>query len=486
MADRTRQELSNLISRLFQTLTTGQFTDCVNADCPLRGARLAANEAASTALLLASQPPSAHLACAVCCRPRPAPPTVPPPAASPTVPSVAAPAAGSLSLPRLRSLLDDAAAAVAGGGDVDEARRSVVRAVGTACSSPDAAAGSFADSDPPTPSSEGVDDMQLTGVCTAYRLLLDAPEAVRDAVLNALATAQCNLAKQLKAAAARSINRLRPPECRAALMLLVSPLVDQPGLHDELVVPLLAVLAHAAAPLAADLERFWRTLDTDSTVRLLHAHQAFVTLRVAASERPKLLLRHDQPVRDAVLVMAQMHAANVRRSEPISYAEFYHDLLSSELDLVDEFSAWKNLGMMQHSAAAAAGSNFSYLRFPWILTPFVKSRVLLVENVIQQRTERQGAMQNFMFGLVDSPYLVIRVSRETLIQDSLDQLMRYDRADLKKELKVHFEHEEAVDEGGPQKVPSPSISQHLPASPSISQHLPASPSLWAALRVLCT
>ena len=53
-----------------------------------------------------------------------------------------------------------------------------------------------------------------------------------------------------------------------------------------------------------------------------------------------------------------------------------------------------------------------------------------------------------------NPYLILRVRRENIVQDTLQQLVHFDGSsadELKKELKVIFVGEEGVDEGGVQK-----------------------------------
>jgi ubiquitin-protein ligase E3 A len=69
-----------------------------------------------------------------------------------------------------------------------------------------------------------------------------------------------------------------------------------------------------------------------------------------------------------------------------------------------------------------------------------------------------------MMGNFELPALAIKVRRDNLIQDSVEavlilkyplltayQLSRYDPDDLKKELRLKFVGEEAVDEGGVKK-----------------------------------
>lgn len=50
-----------------------------------------------------------------------------------------------------------------------------------------------------------------------------------------------------------------------------------------------------------------------------------------------------------------------------------------------------------------------------------------------------------------SQYIVLNVTRENLVQDSLRELQRYSQSDLKKPLKIKFHGEEAEDAGGVRK-----------------------------------
>jgi len=71
---------------------------------------------------------------------------------------------------------------------------------------------------------------------------------------------------------------------------------------------------------------------------------------------------------------------------------------------------------------------------------------------VLQRQQREAALRQFIFGLgAQLPILPVKVRREFLIQDSLAELSKWDSEDLKKELRVHFVGEEAIDEGGVQK-----------------------------------
>jgi ubiquitin-protein ligase E3 A len=68
------------------------------------------------------------------------------------------------------------------------------------------------------------------------------------------------------------------------------------------------------------------------------------------------------------------------------------------------------------------------------------------------RAQREEALRQLFMGMgAQVPILGVKVRRSNLIEDSLTELSKYDPEDLKKELRVKFVGEEAIDEGGVQK-----------------------------------
>jgi hypothetical protein len=120
---------------------------------------------------------------------------------------------------------------------------------------------------------------------------------------------------------------------------------------------------------------------------------------------------------------------------------------------------------------------FSFCNYSFVYDAGTKSKILQYESIVEQHHQRQEALRRTIFtGMVSAPALVFKIRREHLIQDTLSavrssshthashsrnqtnlyalgpvQIQRHDPADLKKELRVHFVGEEAIDEGGVQK-----------------------------------
>jgi hypothetical protein len=148
----------------------------------------------------------------------------------------------------------------------------------------------------------------------------------------------------------------------------------------------------------------------------------------------------------AVLHRANSLAAGDNNEPPLRFKEFYNDTLNEQLDLVEDFVKWLNR------------SNFSFCMTPFLLDPANKAQILKFESQFKQQQQRNQAMRdavrNAMMGngmVGFNPFLVFGVRRDHLIQDTLENIVRHEPEDLKKELKIKFANEDGVDAGGVQK-----------------------------------
>jgi hypothetical protein len=95
----------------------------------------------------------------------------------------------------------------------------------------------------------------------------------------------------------------------------------------------------------------------------------------------------------------------------------------------------------------------SYISYPFILSPAIKAKVLQLDAQSQMH---RGVEAELLTAILSGQpnlvmYLILRVRRSHIIQDTMGQLARLSPAALKKPLKVVFEGEEGIDEGGVQK-----------------------------------
>jgi len=133
---------------------------------------------------------------------------------------------------------------------------------------------------------------------------------------------------------------------------------------------------------------------------------------------------------------------------------FNNDAVNAELSLKADYRRWiENAGL-------------SFCKFNWILDASSKRNILNIDARYQMSEHFREAMLARIYSgnIASSPYLVLRVRRNNLIRDATIQLqnarlenMTEDGGDdennmyFKKPLKIKFEGEEGVDEGGVQK-----------------------------------
>lgn len=150
------------------------------------------------------------------------------------------------------------------------------------------------------------------------------------------------------------------------------------------------------------------------------------------------------PPVDALGSVLDIHTLDAR-IPVIPLSEFYDDFLSDQLEMDRDFAYYK----------AGSGDKFSFLHFPFVLTPATKSLGLYYDNRIRMYSERRMSIyQTLMDGMPANPYLKLRIRRDHIIDDSLVELEMValeNPGDLKKQLVVEFEGEQGIDEGGVSK-----------------------------------
>ncbi|CAL8580300.1 Putative E3 ubiquitin-protein ligase [Xanthoria parietina] len=122
---------------------------------------------------------------------------------------------------------------------------------------------------------------------------------------------------------------------------------------------------------------------------------------------------------------------------------FYNTLLDY-CDLVADFEAWEN-----------RRGSFSFCQYPMFLSLWAKIRIL--EHDARRQMEiraRQAFFNSIMHRSAVSQYLLLKVRRECLVDDSLravSEVVGSGQEEIKKSLRIAFQGEEGVDAGGLRK-----------------------------------
>ncbi|CAH8562696.1 unnamed protein product [Schistosoma turkestanicum] len=166
----------------------------------------------------------------------------------------------------------------------------------------------------------------------------------------------------------------------------------------------------------------------------------------------------EESIRHALEFMKRLHRVNENHPNPIAYNSFYLPTLKDKINIGSAFVNWLqecNSGGMRF---------FSFCDYPFVFDAASKAEMLTIEarlTMQQAMAHAQSAMFQTLispfFGIpayesgTSSPYFSITVRRDNILQDTLSHLTMANPADFKKLLKVKFENEEAVDEGGVMK-----------------------------------
>ncbi|XP_060524478.1 ubiquitin-protein ligase E3A isoform X2 [Cylas formicarius] len=131
----------------------------------------------------------------------------------------------------------------------------------------------------------------------------------------------------------------------------------------------------------------------------------------------------------------------------LPFSDFYNELLSDTVEMDRDFANFKSeLGIFS--------GKFSFMNYPFILTPATKTMGLYFDNRIRMYSERRISILQAVTGQPSNPYLRLKVRRDNIIDDALVELEMISMEnpnDLKKQLVVEFEGEQGIDEGGVSK-----------------------------------
>ncbi|KAH8327387.1 hypothetical protein KR074_004920 [Drosophila pseudoananassae] len=166
-----------------------------------------------------------------------------------------------------------------------------------------------------------------------------------------------------------------------------------------------------------------------------------------SAERHQRLLPYNSELETILKMMQTLCVINNLRDVKLNYQLFYWPDLSDYADVQQEYVKW---------IMADTASEFNICNFSFLFDPSAKTALLQADQALQMHSAMANAASNAFYNLLNyglpvSHFIVLNVTRENLVQDSLRELQRYSQTDLKKPLKIKFHGEEAEDAGGVRK-----------------------------------
>ncbi|ETO13136.1 hypothetical protein RFI_24240, partial [Reticulomyxa filosa] len=254
---------------------------------------------------------------------------------------------------------------------------------------------------------------------------------------------------------------------RYYFILIVFPELLNASFNHEMTSLLNDSITRISDDLKQDMVEWLMQWDVFSRRLLLQRLQDCLTMFVELKEKI------DMYVFRIVMVMDYLWRANQRlpsSKDRLALKEFYNRTLtrSGLIDYRSDFIRWREGSFATTTTTNTAGLNsrgrgniFAFCMYPFLLDPVAKREVIEIE---QQLSRQQHALDgnlnlNMIMGFnlffpIPQPYFVIRVRRPHLLPDTLaivTHTIANSPNDFFKELKVVFEGEEAVDQGGVKK-----------------------------------
>ncbi|OQR92752.1 HECT E3 ubiquitin ligase [Achlya hypogyna] len=238
-----------------------------------------------------------------------------------------------------------------------------------------------------------------------------------------------------------------PASLHQFYVVLEHPLLFDPD-YRAIVGGMTKLMYYLDDSMKAEIKTMWSSYGEDDLQRLVDVFQQYITLSLVGAElKMDMIFATCDMLRLLVEINAEAPFA--------SYTDFYNDAVNSELNLLQDYAKSAIFMVHKHERASTRElSELSFCDFPFVLDAASKSKVLQFDAEYQQNVRVHDSIRSSLADTARQlhPYLVLRVRREHVIQDALEQLVQVASSEqLKKPLKVKFVGEEGVDEGGVQK-----------------------------------
>lgn len=136
-----------------------------------------------------------------------------------------------------------------------------------------------------------------------------------------------------------------------------------------------------------------------------------------------------------------------RESEAkVPYELFHVPEIPEYFEIRQDYVSW---------SADTSSSSFYLCNYPFLFDASAKHILLQTDQALKMNSAMQQAANNSfftsLFGAPANIYIVLNVTRENIVEDTIRELTHYTSQDLMKPLKVKFAGEEAEDAGGVRK-----------------------------------
>uniref|UniRef100_A0A1Q3F9S7 Putative hect e3 ubiquitin ligase n=1 Tax=Culex tarsalis TaxID=7177 RepID=A0A1Q3F9S7_CULTA len=202
--------------------------------------------------------------------------------------------------------------------------------------------------------------------------------------------------------------------------------------------------------------QWWSNQTKEYFERLLENFKS-VVLYIMEFKFPKVVggdtrqeIRYEPNLASMLNLMAILYKINhTQRTEKLPYEQFHISEIDDMFDIRLDYVRWMT---------DANGTYFSLCNYPFVFNAAAKTLLLQTDQSLQMHQAMQNSVNQTGFLAMFLPevqtiaqYIVLNVTRENIVQDTIRELAQYTANDLKKPIKIRFQGEEAEDAGGVRK-----------------------------------
>jgi len=257
-----------------------------------------------------------------------------------------------------------------------------------------------------------------------------------------------------------------PPDVETLRVYLLLPMFhefENPRNYANLHVPFAKACSSLKVEAVKIVNMWWGAESTDYFERLIriYKHVVMYTLRFFEQKNSNSTLRIDRVIVIALDFLANLNRLNSHLAHKVPYDTFYLPELPEVVDIQLDYVKW----LAQRDPSVLPGivpppGTIYFCNYPFVFDAQAKTVLLETDQSLKMQNAMTqaaiaGSIQQHLFldpgALGVTQFLVLNVSRENIVQDTIRELGSCDCNDYKKPLKIKFCGEEAEDAGGVKK-----------------------------------
>ncbi|KAM4709462.1 putative E3 ubiquitin-protein ligase HERC3 isoform 2-T2 [Discoglossus pictus] len=248
-----------------------------------------------------------------------------------------------------------------------------------------------------------------------------------------------------------------PPDVEAMRIYLILPefpLLQDSKYYITLTLPLAMAILRLDTNPSKVLDNWWSQVSPNYFFKLIELYKGAVVYLLSGRKTLLIPVLFTSYISAALKLLEKLHKVNTKVRH-VENEKFYIPEISSLVDIQEDYLMWFLNQAGLKARPSIMQDSVTLCSYPFVFDAQAKTKMLQTDAELQMQVAINGANLQNVFMLLTlepmlarNPFLVLHVRRSSLVADALRELSIYSDIDLKKPLKVIFDGEEAVDDGG--------------------------------------